>query len=199
MKKMLIGAAVGGLIIFLWQFLSFALINFHRPAQAYTDKQDVIMNFLNAQQIKEGGYILPSLPANATMRDHEALMKTAEGQPWASIQYHRALKNNMGMNMIRGLLVNIIMVFLFCWLIRRMTTVRFSTIVWSALVVGLIVFLNAPYTGAIWYEGFDTWAYLADAVVSWGLTGLWLAWWLGRGNTGISTVRLKEEPVELAE
>lgn len=193
MKKVLIGAIVGGLIIFIWQFLSFALINFHKPAQQYTDKQDAIMNFLNSQQLPEGGYIIPSLPDNATMEDHEQLMKTAEGKPWANIQYHNALNTNMVMNMVRGFLVNVIIVWLFCWLVGRMKVTGFGTIVASALVVGLIVFLNGPYTGHIWYQFFDIWAHLGDAVLSWGLTGLWLAWWLRRGKPEASTVRVKEE------
>jgi hypothetical protein len=197
MKKVLIGAIVGGLIIFIWQFLSFALINFHKPAQQYTEKQDAIMNFLNSQQLAEGGYIIPSLPDNATMDDHEQLMKTAEGKPWVNIQYHNSLKTNMVMNMIRGFITNIIIIFLFCWLIQRMAAPRFGTIVTSALVVGLIVFLNAPYTGYIWYQNFDLWAHLADAVVSWGLTGLWLAWWLRREKVETNTVRVKESSMEM--
>jgi hypothetical protein len=46
MKKEVIGAIVGGIIIFIWQFLSFALINFHLPVQQYTDKQDAILEAL---------------------------------------------------------------------------------------------------------------------------------------------------------
>lgn len=193
MKKALIGAVVGGLIIFIWQFLSFALINFHKPAQQYTDKQDAIMNFLSSQQLPEGGYIIPSLPDNATMEEHEQLMKTADGKPWVNIQYHNSLNTNMVMNMVRGFIVNVIIVLLFCWLLRRMHVTGFGTVVGSALVVGLIVFLNAPYTGYIWYQNFDIWAHLGDAVVSWGLTGLWLAWWLGRGKPETSTVKVREE------
>ena len=66
MKKTIVAALVGGIIIFIWQFLSFALINFHKPAQNYTDKQDAIMTFLNSQQLPEGGYILPNIPDNTT-------------------------------------------------------------------------------------------------------------------------------------
>jgi hypothetical protein len=61
MKKSLIGAIVGGIIIFLWQFLSWALINFHKPAQQYTAKQDAVMTILNSN-LEEGGYIMPALP-----------------------------------------------------------------------------------------------------------------------------------------
>ncbi len=197
MKKVLTAALVGGLIIFIWQFLSFALVNLHKPAQQYTEKQEAIMKFLDSQQLAEGGYIMPSLPETATMDDHEQLMKTAEGKPWVNIQYHHSLKTNMVMNMIRGFIVNVIIIFLFCWLLRQMTAPGFGTIVTSALVVGLIVFLNAPYTGYIWYQNFDIWAHLADAVVSWGLTGLWLAWWLRRESVHTSTVTVKEQPTEM--
>jgi hypothetical protein len=198
MKKILVGALVGALIIFIWQFLSFALINFHKPAQSYTDKQDAILSALNSQGIKEGGYIIPALPDNATMEEHEQLMKTAEGKPWASVQYHSSLQNNMVMNMIRGFVTNVIIVLLFCWLLNRMNAPRFGTIVTSALVVGLIVFLNAPYTGFIWYQSFDIWASFADAVVSWGLTGVWLAWWLRRNKTKLNAVKVKEPSAEMA-
>jgi F0F1-type ATP synthase assembly protein I len=198
MRKILIGAIVGGLIIFIWQFLSFALINFHRPAQSYTDKQDAIMSFLNSQQLKEGGYILPNAPEGATMEDHKKLMNNAVGKPWAMIQYHNSLEDNMVMNMIRGFLANVIIVLLFCWLIRRMKSPSAGTIVTSALAVGLIVFMNAPYTSHIWYQSFDIWASLGDAVVSWGLTGLWLSWWLRREKIELSTITVNKPVEEIA-
>ena len=189
MKKVLIGSIIGGLIIFIWQFLSFALINFHKPVQAFTDKDKAILAFLNDQGLKEGGYILPGMPEGATMDEHQNAMKEAEGKPWASIQYHEKWENNMVMNMIRGLLVDIIMVALFCWILRRLNVLSFNNIVIASLITGLIVFLNAHYTNFIWYQTFDIWAHLLDAVVSWGLTGLWLAWWLRRG-TNVSTRRI---------
>src|SRR5215213_4732444 len=146
MKKLLIGSIVGGLILFIWQFLSFALINFHKPAQSYTDKQDAIMSFLNSQGLKEGGYVLPSLPEGSSMDDHEKAMKAAEGKPWAMLQYHQSMKNDMVVNMIRGFVVDIVIVLLFCWIARRLNVQSFGAILTAALVTGLIVFLNAPYT-----------------------------------------------------
>ena len=55
MKKSLIGAIVGGIIIFIWQFLSWTLINLHKPAQQYTEKQEAVMAVLNSN-LEEGGY-----------------------------------------------------------------------------------------------------------------------------------------------
>ncbi|HZF64047.1 MAG TPA: hypothetical protein VEZ55_06180 [Chitinophagaceae bacterium] len=182
MKQTLIAAIVGGIILFIWQFLSWSLINLHQGVQQYTSKQDEIMNFLNNQQLPEGGYILPTVTENASMDEWNEMMKKAEGKPWASIQYHKALKTNMGLNMIRGLIIDILTVWLFCWILARLQLPSFTTIVITSLLTGLIIFFNVPYTNFIWYENFDIWAHLLDAIVSWGLCGLWLAWWFSRQN-----------------
>ena len=182
MKKSIIGAIVGGIIIFIWQFLSWSMVNLHQPAQRYTPKQDVILPVLNAN-LEEGGYYLPGMPENSSMEDYQKMMKESEGKPWATIQYHKAMKNDMIMNMVRGLLVNFLTVWLLCWILMRMAATAFSTIFIATLFTGLIVFLNVPYTNHIWFESFDLWAHLADAVVSWGTCGLWLGWWLTRNST----------------
>jgi hypothetical protein len=192
MKRTIIASLVGGLIIFAWQFLSFAAVNFHAKAQGHTDKQESILQFLNSQQLPEGGYIMPTLPQGATMDEWNAMMKNGEGKPWASIQYHKSLENNMTSNMIRGFGVNVIIIALFCSLIGQFREQRFSTVFSAALITGMIIFLNAPYTNAIWYESFDTWAHLADAVVSWGLAGAWLGWYLNRKKKEMSKYSVSE-------
>lgn len=201
MKKTIIGSLVGAIIIFLWQFLSFAAVNLHKPAQQYTDKQDAIMSFLNSQGLPEGGYFMPGLPETATSSEMEAAMKANDGKPWARIEYHNKAENNtnaMIMNMVRGLLVNIVIVFLFCWLVGKIANPGFGTILAGALAVGLISFLNQPYTLFIWYKSFDIWATFLDAIVMWGLAGIWLAWWLRRGKPELSAVRIGEREKELA-
>ena len=69
MKKILIGGLVGGLLIFIWQTLSWTVLQLHQPAQQYHPKQDSIMAFLNTTIGKEGGYIMPTLPQGSTMDD----------------------------------------------------------------------------------------------------------------------------------
>ena len=198
MKKRIIGSIVGAIIIFIWQFLSFAALNLHKPTQQYTDKQDAIMSFLGNQGMKEGGYFIPGLPDNATWDDHMKAAKTAEGKPWVMIQYHEKMETNMVMNMIRGFLVNIVIVLLFCWLIGKIANPGFSTILGGALAIGVIAFLNEPYTNFIWYKSFDIWASFLDAVMMWGLAGLWLGWYLRKQNSRLSAVKIREPEKELA-
>ena len=180
MKKLLIGALVGGIILFIWQFLSWTVLDLHYNAYQYTDKQDAIMSSLNSQIEKDGQYMIPSLPREATKEQHEEAMKTMAGKPWALVQYHQSRDMNMGANMIRGLIVEMLIVGFFCALISRMNALNFTAIFISALFVGLIVFFNVPYTNHIWFKGFDLMAYFIDSLVAWGLVGLWLGWLYGK-------------------
>ena len=183
MKKTIIAAIVGGIIIFLWQFLSWAALNLHKSANGYTPNQEAIMAALQANLPDEGGYMLPGLPDNATSADQEKLMKESNGKPWATIQYHKSMDSTPGamtMNMARGLLVDIIMVWLFCWILGKMNMAGFGTIFTASVFMGLITFFNTAYTGSIWYKWFDIMPYFADAMISWGVCGVWLGWYLNR-------------------
>lgn len=180
MKKIIIGALVGGIIVFICQTLSWTILDLHRPANQYTAKQDEIMQYLSGQFSEDGSYFLPNYPPGSSNEVMEQYMQAAVGKPWAVVSYHKEMKANMGMNITRNLIVDILMVGLFCWILSTVGNPKFSTIFMISLLTGIIVFINVPYTGHIWYETFDINAYLIDALVAWGLTGLWLGWLYGR-------------------
>lgn len=105
-----------------------------------------------------------------------------EGKPYAQVVYHKSMsgKNKMFVNMGRSLLVDIFIVWLLCWLLVKIPVRSFSTVFLGTIGTGLIVFLNAPYTMHIWYPSFDLMAHFIDVLGEWGITGLWLGWWLTR-------------------
>ena len=179
MKKLLIGAIVGGIIIFLWQFLSFAALDLHRVAQQYTPKQDTILSVLRAN-LQEGRYYMPTVADNASNDEEIKLMDEMVGKDWAMVEYHAKYENDMVMNMIRSLLVNILTVFLLGWVLTRGGALSFSTIVTASIFVGLMAFFNIAYANFIWYKSPGIWADFTDAIVPWALTGVWLGWYFNR-------------------
>jgi hypothetical protein len=179
MKKLLIGAIVGGIIIFLWQFLSFAALNLHKVAQQYTPKQDTILNVLRAN-LQEGRYYMPGVPDNASSDERSKLMEQMVGRDWAMVEYHAKYENDMVMNLIRSVLVNILTVFLLGWVLTRGGPLSFGTIVMASVFVGLMAFFNIAYANFIWYKSPGIWADFTDAIVPWALTGAWLGWFLNR-------------------
>ena len=180
MKKWIIGAVVGGILTFAWQTLSWTILDLHRNGQQYTPKQDSILQFLNSQFAESGDYFLPTTPVGASQDEMEKLMAESSGKPWAKISYHTAWNANMTANIIRGLLVNIIMVAMMMWILMKMGDPSFTAIFISCLLAGLMAFLNFPYASYIWYQGGGIRADLLDALLQWGLCGVWLGWWLRR-------------------
>lgn len=180
MTKTIIGAIVGGILIFIWQFLSWTILNNHGSAMKYTPKQDSIMAYLNSQFSDDGTYFMPRSPDGTSMEECKKHMQEAIGKPWASVSYHKAMKDNMGSAMARNLIVNIIAIWLFCWILSGITVNSFGKTFLAALFTGLIIFLLGPYVMHIWYESPDIMAHLADYLISWALVGLWLGWWWNR-------------------
>lgn len=182
MKKMVVGAIVGGIILFAWQFLTWGALNLHEKQQQYTPKQDSILAYLNTQFNEDGAFFMPTFPPGTSNKEMETKMKTMEGKPWAQLVYHKKMEgmDKMFMNMGRSLVVDILVVWLLCWLLVKIPSPSFGTIFAGTVGTGLIVFLNMPYILHIWYGSFDLMAYFTDALISWGVTGLWLGWWLRR-------------------
>lgn len=176
MKKTLIGVLVGGLILFIWQFVSWAAVNFHSSSQQYTPKQTEILKYLG-DNLEEGFYYLPSSPPDASEEEMRKQYEESNGKPWAQIYYHKALDTAMTMNMVRGLIVDFLAVFLLVFILQKMGNASFQTILLSSISVGLIGYLSVTYVNSIWFQT-KTLADLLDAVVSWGAIGVWLGWWL---------------------
>ena len=178
MKKLTIASLVGGVIFLCWQTLSWSVLSLHSASEGYTSKQDSIMAYLNTQFSGDGSYMMPGYPQGTSREEMEKTMSSREGKPWAQIQYHKELKVNMGMNILRGLLVNIVIVALLCWVLMKLGDPGFTKIFLTCLITGIIVFLNSPYAINIWFPMADINAHFTDALVSWGLCGIWLGWYL---------------------
>ena len=128
MKKWIIGTVVGAILTFAWQTISWTALDLHRNAQQYTPKQDSILQFLGTQFTESGDYFMPNLPEGASAEEHEKLMNTSAGKPWAKISYHTSWEASMTANIIRGFLVNLIMVAFMVWILMKMNAPSFSTI-----------------------------------------------------------------------
>lgn len=179
MKKQLLATFVGGIILFVWQFLSWAAIPIHKSEYGYTPNQDRIMEALNQNLTEEGTYMLPGIDPAASREQVEASMKSNEGKPWASISYHKSMSNNMGMNMFRGFVVDLVAAYLMIWLLMKMENLTMRTALQTSVGIGFIAYLTIPYLNSIWFEG-NTLEHLIDVFGQWGILGLWLGWWLPR-------------------
>lgn len=177
MKKALIGGLVGGFILFMWQFLSWSLLNVHGSQLQYTPEQDQLLSCIEAANIPEGSYFLPTVSPDLPSDKHQEHMMQFVGKPWAQLSYHKSMKMEMGMNMFRGFVVDFLAVFLLCYLFMGDNNLSFQKVFTGSLIVGLISYMTIPYINSIWFET-NSIPDLIDAFVQWGICGLFLAWYL---------------------
>jgi len=174
MKKFILPSLVGGLILFFWQFLSFAAINLHGSAQEYTPLDRDILAFLAELDLEEGMYALGS-PSPEERADPDGLgaeyMARMEGQPHAVLNYRSEWRGNMLPNLIRSLVMNLLTAALMFWLVGQLSNPTLGKRVAVAVGIGFLGFMFYPYSNFIWFKNPDIWAHLADAVIPFALIG----------------------------
>jgi hypothetical protein len=171
MKNKLLFSVIGAIVIFAWQFLSYAMPNFHKSASGYTPYQDSILQFMEKQGLNEGMYLLGQPDPSLNMDEQQAMMEKLEGKPWAVVNYHKVNSMSMAMPMIRGILVCFVISFLLFWLFLQQKNPTLTNRLLLALAVGMIGFFFTPYTNFIWYQAPDIFAHFADAIVPWLILG----------------------------
>ena len=179
MKKWLIGSVVGAIIVFAWQAASWMFLPTHDSTMKYTANQDQILSTLSANLTEDGMYMLPSAP---TRKEQQDMMESTIGKPWASVIYHKSMRGDMVMPMIRSFLVDIFLVISLIYMLTRGGIPIARRAFAGSVALGLFSFLWGPYTGHIFFElpWHMIWGDLIDSVVAWGLCGLWVGWWLNR-------------------
>ncbi|HET9745812.1 MAG TPA: hypothetical protein VFP97_08870 [Chitinophagaceae bacterium] len=182
MKKWLLGSLVGAIIVFLCQFLSWTILPVHQGEAKYTPAQNDVLNAIRNSIKEDGMYMMPTTPPDASMDEREKLMKDMDGQPWATVIYRSAYESDMVMPMIRGFLIDWFLVFTLIYILTRGGVPTKIRTLAGSVAVGLFTFLAGPYMMHNWFQT-PTEAYIGhfiDAIVIWGLCGLWLGWWLNR-------------------
>lgn len=171
MKRLLIFALVGGVTLWFWQFLSYAIVNLHEPASRYTPMQDEILAALAPFALEPGQYYLgqPS-PEEVASGGWDAAKY--QGKPWAVLHWEPVKDSSMVMPIVRSILICILTAGLFYALVRRLRSPSPLNGLTAGVGVGLIGYFFIPYSDFIWYETPGIVAHLIDAVVPWSLVGL---------------------------
>ena len=184
MKKTLIGALVGGIIVFMGSYMSWTKLGTFEKAYHYSENQQPILDALAANLTEEGVYYMPNLGPGATEADKHALMEGNVGKPIATVIFTPAMQPmEMGSSMGIGFLI----AFLGAWIVAVVVgRVRGSFINrWLAsLALPAFGVLTGVWTAWNWmslpYHNVNT--IMMDTMIIWGIAGLWIAWWMGRGS-----------------
>jgi hypothetical protein len=179
MKKLLISGLAGSIVLFIWQFLSWAALGIHADQMAYTPKQDQLLEAIASVDIEEGDYFVPQAKPGSSAEEMQAMQDKYIGTPWAKVTYRKNLQNKMAINMVRGWAISFVAAILFCWLLMNFKEINMTTSVLAAISVGVIGYLVNPYLNSVWFEG-NSLPDLIDAIVPWAIIGAFNAWFLNK-------------------
>lgn len=182
MRSTVLFAFAGGLVLFIWQFISFAAVNFHEADQRYHPKQDSILADLAAYGLEDAGYMLGQPSPDATPEQREAYMSSREGKPWAHVVWHPAQDTDMLKPLLRGFSSNVVIAGLLFWLLGQLRHTNAVRGALASLVLAYIGYTYFIYSDHIWYDIPDHVVHLVDTVVPWTLLGALGGWMHARSR-----------------
>lgn len=180
MKKLVIGAIVGGLLVFIWQTLSWTVLQLHEKEYTKAPGADTIMQALNSNIKEDGQFRLPWVDPNTGSEQMSKIMEDMKGKPWAVVTYHKSYDADMLTNILKGLAAAIISALFVCWILTTNPNRTFGGIFIATVLIGITGFLYIPFNNHLWWEQPGAVTNLVDVLISWGLCGIWLGWWLKR-------------------
>ncbi len=186
MKNQLLGGVVGGVILFVWGALVWAVLPLHTHWMKTPANEDAVLAAMKSSLGETGVYYLPAMPPkdNKTPAEYEALQKEQqrkmEAGPAAMVVFQPAGMPAMSaFRIVFGLLISFLSAFLASWLLARSTAFSAGYIARVAFcgVLGVFIAAAIHLVNYNWmgYPGDYTVAMIVDTVGGWILAGLGIA------------------------
>jgi hypothetical protein len=180
MKKTILAGIFGGLVLFVWGFLSWAALGLHDGTMRSIPNEDAVAALLKQNLTEKSMYMFPGRPQGKSDAEMKIFEEKFKAGPMVFMSYDPAGGDMMMMKqMVIGLLIVIFCAWLAAWILSRSTAIAesyFSRVTFVA-VLGL---LGTTYHDLInWnWMGFPfdyTLVAVADSIFTWFLAGLVIA------------------------
>jgi hypothetical protein len=180
MKKLLLAGVVGGVIMFVWAMLYWAVLGIGSSSMKNTVDETAVAATLKSNLGPQGVYVLPSMPASQSPADMDAHMKKYEAGPIAMIIYNPSGADPMMTGqLIGGLILNILTCLVAAWFLSRSTASTssyFSRVAFCGMF-GILVSLASHLLNWNWmgYPLDYITKWIVDCVIGFILAGLGIA------------------------
>ncbi len=181
MKKMLLGALVGGIILFIWSFAAWVFLPLHTPHLHGIPNEDAVISSLKSSLDKEAVYIFPHNPGmGADSASMDSWTKKMKRGPAGLIIYTPSGSDPvMPGQMVVGFILDILSAAIVSWFLLRSTALSSSYVarVMYCGMFGIFVSFFTHLMNMNWM-GFPldfTTGLIIDGIVGWILAGLGIA------------------------
>ncbi|GAC1626031.1 MAG: hypothetical protein NVS9B13_21960 [Candidatus Acidiferrum sp.] len=183
LKSLLLGTIVGGLVAFLWSWVSWGVLPWHEKALLKFQNEAEVTAMITSHTIDSGMYLLPGkTPTNGLTGEQKkaaeaADMEKMQKQPIMLAAIRRNGFGSMAQGLVIQLLCQMAAAFLLTWLLLQTSGLSYARRVIFLAVAGLTASVIVDLPNWNWW-GFSS-AYtlvnLADFTLTWLLAGLAIA------------------------
>ncbi|MDP4221208.1 MAG: hypothetical protein Q8916_05080 [Bacteroidota bacterium] len=181
MMRTIVAGFLGAVVIFMWGFLSWAVLPWHKTTTHGFSNEDAVVSAMKSGNAETGTYMIPAMPdgTDASQKSHTEKMKSG---PVAIVHYSTTGYADMDiMYLLKGFLVLFVSATLAASLLGKLSwslASKFGARVRFIMTVGLFL----AFAGRL-----SDWAFLgystsfslnlvADDLIGWTLAGLVIAW-----------------------
>ena len=165
--KIAIATVVAGIIMFVWGFLSWTVLPWHKVDVHQFQDESLVMQTLTAQGPESGIYWVPGNEEDYTPETPGAFVNLL----------NEGYGTGMGQMMIGGLVCNLIFAFLTIMLLAKTSGMSYGGKVGFITMVGFLVALGSalPYWNWFGFPAGYSLVQIADVTIMWLLAGLAIA------------------------
>jgi len=180
MKKLLIAGIVGGIILFLWGWLSWSVLPIHTSSMRNIGNEDAVVSSMHINMDQKGVYAFPAMPSTHDQAAMDEWAQKYQQGPVGMIIYNpEGGEPVMSSQMIIGIIISILSSLMAAWFLSRSTAVGSTYILRVAYCGMLGVFVSFVSHLVNWnWMGYPidyTIAWIMDAVIGWILAGIGIA------------------------
>jgi len=178
MQKLVKCAIVGGLVLFLWGMVSWAILPWHKMHMHKFQDEGRVARVISDNAPESGIYVLPNMMH--LEKDSQAMMEAQDNMRQGPFIFASVCLNgkdpDMAIPLVKGLIIKIVAAFLVTWLLLQ-TKMKYNRRVGFVTMVGVVIALMGTLPYWIWF-GFPvgfTIACIFEIVFGWFLAGLVIA------------------------
>ncbi len=177
-KNVLLGTLIGGVILFLWGWISHTLLPIYNTSVLGFDNEDAVVQAILENAPVSGLYFIPYSPSTmATETEKQAVAERMKNGPFVLASIRLGEMGSVKVNMIVQFLTDLLSALFVCLLLARTKEMSFWNVILFVELIALIIFAAKSIPQWNWFgygitftiiEGFDT-------AARWFLAGIALA------------------------
>ena len=179
-KKIVLGGLAGSLIIFVWGFLTWVVLQWRAPEFSRMQQEEVVMTALEQGAPSDGVYFVPwsmAGPGEDAAKVEAEAMKKMTDRLFAFVVVKHHAGADMGPLMLTHLLVQFLACALVMWLLLRSAFVTFAARWYFVSMFGLAAGLACYGPELVWWHFPLAWTIggIGEITVGFALAGLAMA------------------------